>query len=121
MLGSHRAMEFAPTAPDALMTPSGPRGHVILTFGVIVQTTAIPIESLILGALGHPRYRGQYLPVWRIIEATGLPLEAPRVRGALQRLEYAGRVEHRRAEWRHADPRTLEWRAAARFASPSAR
>jgi hypothetical protein len=91
-----------------------------VTFGVIVQTIAIPIESLILEVLGHPRYRGEYLPVWRIIEATGLPLEAPTVRGALQRLECAGRVEHRPAEWRHADPRTREWRASAMLVSSSA-
>jgi hypothetical protein len=91
-----------------------------VTSGVIVQTIAIPIESVILAVLDHPRYRGQYLPVWRIIEAAGLPLEAPIVRGALQRLECAGRVEHRPAEWRHADPRTREWRAAALLAPPSA-
>ena len=65
------------------------------------------LESVVLEILGHPRYRGGYVPVWRILDAAALPLTPAAVRRSLERLEAQGLVEHRRG----ADDQ-IGWRTA---------
>lgn len=65
------------------------------------------LEESLLEVLAHPRYRGEYVPVWRILDAVALPLTPAAIRRELERLEAQGRVEHRRAS-----PDQIEWRAA---------
>lgn len=67
------------------------------------------VSRAVLDVLGHPRYRGAYLPAWRIFEAIGMPLTPSVVRRSLQLLAADGRVERRRRnakqmEWRLAPP-----------------
>jgi len=65
-------------------------------------------EEAVAAAVGHPRYGGQYLPVWRILVALEAGWEPPAVRWALHRLEAQGSVECRRGS-----SGQLEWRARA--------
>jgi hypothetical protein len=67
------------------------------------------VSRAVLEVLGHPRYRGAYLPAWRISEATGMPLTPSVLGRTLQSLAAQGRVERRRRnakqmEWRLAPP-----------------
>lgn len=64
------------------------------------------IERSVLEVVTHPRYRGAYLPVWRILEAVAAPLTPSAVRRTLEHLEAAGRVERRRLATR------IEWRSS---------
>ena len=65
------------------------------------------LEALVLEVLSHPRYRGDYMLVWRIADAVALPLSPVAIHWCLKRLEQQGRVDHRRL----ATGR-IEWRAA---------
>jgi hypothetical protein len=63
-------------------------------------------ERSVLAVVTHPRYRGAYLPVWRILEAAAGPLTPSVVRRTLEHLEAVGRVERRRLATR------VEWRSS---------
>lgn len=63
-------------------------------------------ERSVLEVVNHPRYRGAYLPVWRILEAAAAPLTPSAVRRTLEHLEAVGRVERRRLATR------VEWRSS---------
>jgi len=71
------------------------------------------LDELVHAVLDHPRYRGGYLPVWRILDAAALPLKPAAIRRSLEHLEAQGRVERRRA---CADQ--VEWRIARRGGPP---
>lgn len=74
-----------------------------LQSGSVVASAALR-EERVLQALGHPRYRGQSLPVWRIVEALGEPATSRLVVAVLHRLERRGIVARR------GRPGQLEWR-----------
>ncbi len=66
-------------------------------------------EETVLGVLAHPRYRGGYVPAWRIVEALDVPTNSVAVGAALRRLERRGcvirRVDAGHNEWRSSVPR----------------
>ena len=66
-------------------------------------------EAVVLEVLSHPRYRGDFLPVWRIVDALALalPLHPVTIHWSLKRLERQGRVEHRRLATGQIEWRTL--------------
>lgn len=64
-------------------------------------------EAVVLEVLSHPRYRGGYIPVWRIADAATLPLHPVAIHWSLKRLERQGRVEHRRLATGQIEWRTL--------------
>jgi hypothetical protein len=64
-------------------------------------------EGVVLDVLSHPRYRGDYMPVWRIADAGALPLHPVAIHWSLKRLERQGRVEHRRLATGQMEWRTL--------------
>ena len=75
-----------------------------------MSTTSRRPEALdfaVLEVLGHRRYGGAHMPVWRIQDALAVPLTPAAVRRSLERLEADGQVERRR---RGADQ--IEWRLA---------
>lgn len=63
-----------------------------------------PLAGFVLTALGHPRYRGDFVPFWRIREAVPAGPHPIGIHRELERLEVAGMVERRRGddgvEWR---------------------
>ena len=64
-----------------------------------------PVEQRVLRALAHPRFRGAYLPVWRIVEALDVPSTGQAVVAVLRRLERRGFVI------RLKEPGGSHWRA----------
>ena len=64
------------------------------------------LEEIVLEVLSHPRYQGDYLPVWRIADVGALSLHPVTIHWSLTRLEQQGRVEHRRLATGQ-----IEWRA----------
>jgi len=66
-------------------------------------------DERVLLVMRHPRFRGGYLPLWRIVEALDVPSTSQRVSVALRHLESEGRVERRKRA------RISEWRIAAQM------
>ena len=63
-----------------------------------------PLAGSVLAVIGHPRYGGDFIPLWRIREAVPAGPNPIGIHRELERLEAAGMVERRwsgdRVEWR---------------------
>jgi len=90
--------------------PGWAAGRRVDARGAIMSTTSrrpAALDFAVLEVLGHRRYGGAHMPVWRIQDALAVPLTPAAIWRSLERLEAEGRVERRRSG---ADQ--IEWRVA---------